>query len=89
MSITRENIALPLKVEFRTYECVDGNRFFAGHVEDALGRQVVRRDTCRGACEGGWAEAQAECETSLREVAAMIEAGAMDFKENKGKGNTR
>ena len=83
MPITRENIALPLKVEFRTYDCVDGNRFFAGHVEDALGRQVVRRDTCLGACRGGWAEAQAECETALREVAAMIESGARHFKENK------
>lgn len=89
MQITRENIALPLRVVFRTYECPDGNMFFAGHVEDANGRQVVRKDTCLGACKCGWGEAQAECETALREVAAMMEDGARAYKENKGKANRR
>ena len=91
MQITRENIALPLRVVFRTYECPDGNMFFAGHVEDANGRQVVRRDTCLGACLGGWEAAEAECAEALREVAAMIESGARSYKENKEKrkGNPR
>lgn len=85
MPMTKENIALPLRVVFKVYDCPDGNRFFAGHVEDANGRQVVRRDSCLGACRCGWDEAQAECETSLREIAEMIESGARNYKENKEK----